>query len=176
MSLVRDLPAYGGLGEGGYTGGVAAGDLRHGGEGLEDIGGFGPDGNVLHGVVKGHLGLVEAVGHSGRGEMIDGVGHAVAIAEAWRITGAEGGDGVAADVDGHLYALIQQLRFNERVHLGGLFGIAGLVRETDIGEQAIGVIDVVLVEPLDEVLRCGGGLGMASGERQEKGAEECGVQ
>lgn len=108
-ALVGDLPAYRGLGEGGYAGGLAAGDLGHGGEGCEDFGGFGPDGDLLHGVVIGHLGFVEAVGEGRWGEAVDGVDDAVAVAEPWRVAGACCGDGVAADVDGHLYGFIEEL-------------------------------------------------------------------
>ena len=173
MQLVRNLPAYRRLGESGDAGGVAVGDLRHGREGLEDIGGFGPDGDVFHGVVIGHLGFVEAVGNGGRGEVIDCVGDAVAVAEPGRVAGTHRGDGVATDVDRHLHSLIEELRLDEGVHLDGLFWVGGLVWKADVAEQAVWVVDKVFIETLHKVFRSGSGFGMASDRCKKKSAEEC---
>jgi hypothetical protein len=184
VALVGDLPAYWGLGEGGFAGGFAAGGLGHGWEGGFYFGGFSPDRDFLHGVVVGDGGLVEAVGGGGWGEGVDAGDLAVAVAEAGGEASAGGGDGVTAGVDAHLFRLFEEEGFDERVHLfGGVF-VGGLEGEAGIGEEAVGVFEEVGVEALSEVLWGGGGLagGAACGEGEggesEKGEGrgcECGL-
>src|SRR6266478_6576541 len=98
--LIGDLPAGDGLGEGDLVGGFAAGFNGHLREGGEDVGGLGPDGDVLHLVVVGDLGLGEAARiFGGWGEVVDAGDGAVAVAESGGVAGASGGGGVAGGGD-----------------------------------------------------------------------------
>src|ERR1035438_8265691 len=97
--LVGHLPACDGAGKGGFVGGGSAGGLGHSGERGEDLCGFGPDRDVLHGVAVDDLRFGEAVGGRGRREAVDGGDVAVAVAEAGRDAGTGVGGGVAAGVN-----------------------------------------------------------------------------
>ena len=151
---------------------MSGGGGGHVGEGGLYGGGFCPDGNVLHGVVVGDLGLGESVGLSGWGEGVDGSDGAVAVAEAGGETGSGGGGGVAAGVDAHLFTFGEELRGDEGVELlahGWVGGFEGEARWG--GEEAVGVLQEVGVEGGSEVFRGGSGFGFASGEDDEGGDE-----
>src|SRR5882757_561439 len=124
--LVRDLPAYGGLGEGGFGGDLAGGGAGHLGEGGLDVVTDGPDGDLLHGVAVGDGGLFEAVIDGDWSEAVDAGDLAMAVTEAGSVTGSGWGNGVAADMDARLHGLVEEEGFDEGVHLFGLDGIAGL--------------------------------------------------
>lgn len=162
--LVGDLPACDGAGKGGFVGGVAAGGLGHSGERGEDLGGFGPDGDILHGVVVRDLGLGEAVGWGGWREAVDGGDVAVAVAEARGDAGTGVGGGVAAGVDVALDGYGEELRGDQSVQLLRHHWIRGLVgKDRRIGEQAFGLVREMGVEAGDEVLWSCLGFGVAGG-------------
>ena len=167
--LVRDLPACDGAGKGGFVDGGSAGLVRHVGEGCEDFGGFGPDGDILHGVVIRDPGFREAVGWRWRREGIDRGDDAVAVAEAGRDAGSGVGGGVAAGVDVALDGNGEELRGDQRVHLLRHRRVSGLVGEAwRVGEEAFGMIGEMGVEPDDEVFRSCLRLGVACSEREQK--------
>lgn len=171
-ALVGDLPAYRGLRQGGYTSRMAADDLRHRGKGGANVARFGPDRDLFHGIGIGDLSLLETIGDGGRGEVVDGIDHPVAVAEPRRIPFSNIGYGVSADVNGHLYRLIEELRFDEGVHLGRLLAVAGLVGKADVGEQAVRVVEEMFIEALNEILSGGRRFRMAARSREEKSADE----
>ena len=94
---VGDLPAYGGLGEGGFGGDLAAGGTSHVRECGLDVVAEGPDGDFLHGVAVGDGGFFEALVDSDWGEVVDAGDFAVAVTEAWSVASAGGGYGVGGD-------------------------------------------------------------------------------
>src|SRR5207248_7327216 len=90
VGLVGDLPAYRGLGEGGFGCDLAGGGAGHLGEGGLDVVADGPDRNLFHGVAVGDSGLFEAVVDGDGGEAVDAGDLAVAIAEAGSVAGSGG--------------------------------------------------------------------------------------
>src|SRR5260370_35052946 len=93
LRSVGDLPAYGGLGEGGFGGDLTAGGACHFGEGGLDVVTDCPDGDLLHGVAGGDGGLFEAVVDGDWGEAVVAGGFPVAVAGGGRVGGSRGGAG-----------------------------------------------------------------------------------
>ena len=80
--LVGDLPAYGGLGEGGFGGDLAGGGAGHVREGGLDLFAESPDGDFLHGVAVADGGFFESVNNGDGGGAVDAGDLAMAVAEA----------------------------------------------------------------------------------------------
>ena len=158
--LVRDLPAYGALGKGDRVAGLTGSGAGHGGEGSLYVVALGPDGNFFHGVAVGDGGLFKAVGDGYGGEAIDAGDFAVAVAEARGVAGSGGSDSVAADVDAGFDGLLEEEIFDQGVELLGLLGVAGFEGEARIGQEALGVVEVVVIDADSEV---GGGGGSFAG-------------
>ena len=169
--LVGNLPAYGGLGEGGFGGDLTGGGASHFGEGGLDVVAEGPDGDLLHGVAVGDGGLFEAVVDGDRGEAVDAGDLAVAVAEAWSKAGAGGGDGVATGVNAHLFGLVEEEGLDEGVHLFRLRRIGGLEGEAGVGEEAVEVVEEVVIDGLSEVGRCRSRFADVATGCQSKGEE-----
>lgn len=167
------MPSGEGSGKGGFAGGVTAGGLGHCGERGFDLVGIGPDGDILHGVVVGHLGFGEAVGLGWWGEAVDAGDDAMAVAEAWCVAGTGGGGGVAAGVDTEFFRLGEELGLDEGVELFGRGRVAGLVGEArSYGEEAVAVLKEVGIEGFGEVFGRGFGLGVAAGRGEEDDGDE----
>jgi len=158
VKLVGDLPAYGRLGEDDGVGGLVVDGVGHSREGGLDIVALGPDGDFFHCVGVGDGSFLEAIVHCDWGEADDAGDLAVAVAEAGGVTGARGGDGVAADVDAGLDGFFEEEIFSEGVHLLGLLGVAGLEGESGVGEEAVGMVEVVVIDAKGKVGRGWGGL------------------
>ena len=170
LRLVGDLPAYGGLGEGGFGGDLAGGGAGHLGEGGLNVVTDGPDGDLLHGVAVGDGGLFEAVADGDWSEAVYAGDLAMAVAEAGCVAGSGRGHGVAADMDARLDGLVEEEGLDERVHLFCLRRIAGLEREAGVGEETVGVIEEMVVDGEGEVGRVRGGFaGVAAGGEGNKG-------
>lgn len=97
------------------------------------------------------LGLAEAVDYGEGCLAVDAGDDAVAEAEAWSVAGSGGRDGEAAGVDGGFDVDFEELGFDEGVELLSLGGVGGLVGETGVDEEAVGVFLEVGVEGADEV-------------------------
>lgn len=104
--------------------------------------------------------------------MIDGIDHAMPIAEPRRVSCSGFADGIPADMNAHLYCFVQKLRFDQGIHLSSLLSVAGLVWKAHIIEQAVGMIEEVLVQALDEILGGRGGFRMAAHRRNQECAGE----
>jgi len=171
--LIGDLPAYGGLGEGGLGGYLACSRACHVGEGGLDVVAEGPDGNLLHGVAVGHGGFLEAIVDGDRGEAADAGDFTMAIAEARGEAGAGGRDGVAADMDTVFDGPVEEMGVDERVHLFHRRGIGGLEGEAGVREEAVEVVEEVIIDGLGEVGWGGRGFaGVAAGAKDEGGKGE----
>ena len=107
--LVGDLPAYGGLGEGGFGGDLTGGGARHLGEGGLNVVAESPDGDFFHGVAVGDGGFFEAVADGDWSRTVDAGDLAVAVTEAGSVAGSCWGDGVAADVDARLDGFVEEI-------------------------------------------------------------------
>src|SRR5437868_423932 len=108
VGLVGDLPAYGGLGEGGFGCDLAGGGASHLWERGLDVVTHCPDGNFLHGVAVGDSGLFEAVVDGDRSGAVDTGDLAVPVAEARGVAGSGWSDGVSTDVDALLDGLLEK--------------------------------------------------------------------
>src|SRR5260370_39178458 len=93
LRSVGDLPAYGGLGEGGFGGDLTAGGACHFGEGGLDVVSDWPDGDLLRGVAVGDGGLFEGVADGDWGGGVDAGDVAVAVTEGGGVAGSAGGGG-----------------------------------------------------------------------------------
>ena len=105
-SLVGDLPPYWRLSERSFIGGLTAGREGHCWESSQDLSGFSPDGNFLHGVVIGDVSLVEAVGDGKRGEAFDAGNVAVAVAKSRGEACSRCSGSITACMNAHLFRLI----------------------------------------------------------------------
>ena len=129
-----------------------------------------PDGDLFHGVVVGDRGLFESVGDSDRGEAIDAGDFTVAVAETRGVAGSGSGYGVATDVDAGLDGLLEEEIFDEGVHLLCFFGVAGLEGKACVGEEAFGMVEVVVVDAGGEVGRvCGSFPGIVASRKEKRG-------
>src|ERR1700758_5114656 len=149
--LVGDLPADGGLGEGGFGGYLTGCGPGHLGEGGLNVVTHGPDGHFLHGIAVGDGGLFETVVDGNGSRAVDAGDLAVSVAEAGRVAGSGWSDRVAADTDALLDGLLEKKRLDQRIHLFGLRGIAGLEGEASVAEEAVGVVEEVIVDGQGEV-------------------------
>jgi hypothetical protein len=170
-ALVGDLPAYGALGEGDGGGVVACDGVGHGGEGSLNILALSPDGDFFHGVGVGDSSLFESVVDGDGSRAGDAGDFAVAVAEAWGVTGSGGCYGVATDVDAGLHGLLEELIFHESVQLLGLCGVAGLEGKPSVGEEAVGAFEIVVVDAEGEVGWCGGGFAGVVAACKDQGDE-----
>ena len=117
-----------------------------------------PDGNFLHGVAVSDRGLFESVVDGNWTETVNAGDFAMAVAEVRSKASACISYGVAAGVNAHLFGLAQKKRLDERVHLFRFFRITGLEGEAGVREEAVGVVEVVIVDGQGEVFGGGGGL------------------
>lgn len=111
--------------------------------------------------MEGDLCLPEAVDYGKWGLAVDAGDDAVAEAEARGVAGSGWRHGVAAGVDGGFDADFEELGFDEGVKLLGLGWVTGLVGETGVDEEAVGVLEEIGVEGADEVLWRWLGFGIA---------------
>ena len=129
---VGDLPAYRGLGEGGFCSDLAGGGMGHLGEDGLNVVAESPDGNFFHGVAVGNGGLFEAVDDCDRGEAVNAGDLTVTVAEVRCEASAGSGDGIAGNVNAVLNGPVEEVRVDERVHLLHPRGVGGLVREAGV--------------------------------------------
>ena len=155
--LIGDLPAQRGLGESDGVGGLAGGGAGHSREGDLYIVALGPDGNFFHGVAVGDGGFFKAVGYRYGCKAVDAGDFAMAIAEAWGVAGSGGGDSVSADVDAGLDRFVKEKIFDQGVELLSFLRVAGLKGKAGVGEEALGMVEVVVVNAQGEVRRGGSG-------------------
>ena len=158
------------MGERDLVGGLAGGGAGHVGEGGLDVFAVCPDGDFLQGVAVGDGGLFEAIGDRDRREAVDAADFAMAVAKTRGVAVSSCGDGVTADVDGGLCGLLEELIFYESVHLLCLCGVAGFEGEAHVGKEALGMVNVVVVDADGEVGRSGCGFaGVVAGGKGDEG-------
>src|SRR5947209_2534259 len=124
-ALVGNLPAYGSLGEGGFSGDLTGGRAGHIGEGSLDLVAHRPDGDFLYGVAVGDSGLLKAVVDGDRSKAADAGDFAVSVAESGGVAGSGWSDGVATDMNAHFDRFVEEEGLDQGVQLFGLRGIAG---------------------------------------------------
>lgn len=120
----------------------------------------------------GDLGLTETVDYGERGLAVDAGHEAMAEAETRGVAGPSGRDGETAGVDGGFDADLEELGLDEGVELLGLSGVAGLVGEAGVDEEAVGMLEEIGVEGADEVLRSWLGFRVATQSRAQDGDGE----
>ena len=120
----------------------------------------------------GDLGLAETVDYGEWGLAVDAGHNAMAEAEARGVAGSGGGDGESAGVDGGFDADLEELGLDEGVELLGLGGVAGLVGEAGVDEEAVGMLEEIGVKGADEVFRGRLGFRVATQSRAQEGDRE----
>ena len=145
------------MGKGGFGGDLAVRGSGHVGEGSLDVVAERPDGNFFHGVAVGDGGFFKAVGYRYGCKAVDAGDFAMAIAEAWGVAGSGGGDSVSADVDAGLDRFVKEKIFDQGVELLSFLRVAGLKGKAGVGEKALGVVKVVVIDADGEVGWGGGG-------------------